>query len=137
VGDAVELEFLDGGTSGRFGVARYASGLFPRIAAEFVERVKSESALPAEDLALGIYPADSVRYADSMTAEFSTPPNKTGLGTQYNLAPSRDGIRGLVVLDPSAGWAMWIFRLRVGTSMSQLGAALLRLNKECLKNRGC
>jgi hypothetical protein len=45
-GHAVELSFSDGGTSGRFRVAEYASRLFPGVAARFIEMVKSEGLEP-------------------------------------------------------------------------------------------
>src|SRR5436190_3374384 len=41
-GPAVEMSVSYGGTSGRFNVARYASRLFPRLLARFIQRVKGE-----------------------------------------------------------------------------------------------
>jgi hypothetical protein len=136
--NAVEVGSLDGETSGRFGVAHYASRLFPKVAAKFIERVKSESLVPASDFELGPYASDSVTYLDSLTAEFTTPASKTGLGTEGRLDPSRDAVRGIAVLynsDPREP-DISILRVRLGANMHQVTDAILRLNRECMQKIG-
>jgi len=103
------------------------------VAAKFIERVESESLVPAEEFALGPYANDSVRYADSLTVEFTTPANKTGLGTERSFAPSQDAVRGIAVLATSGDWGMSILRVRLGPSMRRVEAAILKLNKECMQ----
>jgi hypothetical protein len=136
--DAVEIVFLDGGTSGRFGVARIASRLFPRVAAKFVERVKSEGLEPAGEFARGPYPNDSVSYSDSLMAEFTTPARKTGLGTEGTLGPSQDAIRGIAVLCASGDWGMTILRVRLGPNTRRVELGILGLNKAWMqRSDGC
>jgi hypothetical protein len=139
-GYAVELESRTGGTSGRFAVARYAARLFPRAAAAFIARVKSEGLEPASHFELGPYATDAVRYPDGLVAEFTTPANTRGLGTEEYLDPSQDAIRGIAVLynsDPEEP-AMAILRVRLGSSMRREEAAILRLNTECMhRTEGC
>ena len=52
---AVERVYMEGGTSGRFSVATYASRLFPKLAAAFVTKVKSEGIVPASNFERGPY----------------------------------------------------------------------------------
>ena len=136
-GRGVEFAFLDGGTSGRFGVATYASRLFPKVAARFVEGVKSEGIEPASDFELGPYTNDSIRYTDTLSLEFMTPATKAGIGTEGDLAPSQDVIRGFVVLDPTGDWGLSVLQVRLGADMAQVAAAIIRLNKECLSADRC
>jgi len=136
-GPAVEIEFMDGGTSGRFGVAMYASRLFPKVAAEYIQAVKSESIL-ADSEWHRPRASDSVRYADSVTVEFTTPASKTGIGTESGLSPSRDAIRGIAVLENYGDWGMQILWVRLGANRTHLEAAILRLNEQCMHGtRGC
>ena len=68
-------------------------------------------------------------------AEFTTPPNTTGLGTGEYLVPSQDPICGIALLDESDPEYpdLSIVRLRVGSDMRRMEAALLRLNKEWIQ----
>ena len=132
-GPAVEIKVFSGGTSGRFDVAIYASRLFPRTASKFIDRVKSESLEPAEDFERGPYPNDIVRYPSNVMAEFTTPAHKTGLGTAGILAPSRDPIVGIAVLDTSGDWSLWVLRVRVPSNLRPVAPALLGLNRHCMK----
>jgi hypothetical protein len=119
-------------------VAEYASRLFPRVAAEFIERVKSEGEDSAE-FARGPYTTESVTYSSSLTAEFTTRANKSGLGTEGSLAPSRNPIRGIVVLDTTdEEWSLTILRVRLGPTMHDVEDAILRLNRKCMEStHGC
>jgi hypothetical protein len=137
-GYAVEVTFHFGGTSGRFAVARYATLLFPGMVEEFVERVKRARIAPAPDLERPLYPHDSVTSPDSLVAEFTTPANTTGFGTEGLLEPSQDAIRGAAFLDASApdGPNVSVVRIRLGSGMHQVEAAFLSLNEQCMQ-RGC
>lgn len=137
-GQAVELMSALGGTSGRFTVARYASQLFRSAAAEFIERVKSESLVPTADLIIERSSNDSMTYSDILTVTFTTAANKPGLGTQEDLDPSSDMIHGIAVLDTSGDWEIHVLDARLGTSLRQVEAAILKLNKDCMRrSEGC
>jgi len=139
VGSAVELGLRSAGTSGRFSVASYASRLFPRVLARFIEGVKNEHLEPDSEFGPQRYARDSVSSVDSLVAEFTTPPGVSGLGTTGLLGPSRDPIHGVAVIasDPTEP-DMSILRVRLGGNMRQVEAAVLRLNRECMqKTDGC
>ena|SRR2546427_1544197 len=139
VGPAVEMSLSFAGTSGRFSVASYASRLFPRLLAKFVEGVKNEHLVPDSEFAPRRYARDSVSSVDSLVAEFTTPPGMSGLGTAGLLGPSRDPIHGVAVIAPDPTEPdMSILRVRLGGNMRQVEAAVLRLNRECMqKTDGC
>ena len=139
LGPAVDMDFSFAGTSGRFTVARYASRLFPRVLARFIEGVRNEHLVPDSTLALPPYARDSVTAVDSLVAEFTTPPRVSGLGTAGFLGPSRDPVHGVVVIAPDPDEPdMSILRVRLGESMRQVEAAVLRLNKWCMRQSdGC
>jgi hypothetical protein len=139
VGPAVEMGLSFAGTSGRFSVASYASRLTPRVIAGFIEGVKNEHLVPDSEFGPRRYARDSVSSVDSFVAEFTTPPGVSGLGTADLLGPSRDPIHGVAVisLDPTEP-DMSILRVRLGGSMRQVEAAVLRLNRECMQETdGC
>lgn len=134
-GYAVEMSDFVGGTSGRFDVAIYASRLFPRVAAKFIERVKNEGIVPTSEFERGPYSNDSVKNLDSTVVAFTTPSNAKGLGTEQYLNASEDPIRGIAVLydsDPAEP-DMSIVRVRLGANARQEMVAILRLNKECMQ----
>jgi hypothetical protein len=134
LGPAVELGLSFAGTSGRFGVARYASRLFPRVLASFIEGVKHEHLVPDSEFEPRQYAQDSVTNLDSVVAEFTTPPSVSGLGTAAHLGPSRDPIHGVATIAPDPTEPdMSILRVRLGADMRQVEAAVLRLNRECMQ----
>ena len=136
-GPAVEISSLDGGTSGRFGVAAYASRLFPRVAASFIARVKQENIDPATEFSRGPYLGDSIRLADSVTAEFVTPADKSGIGTEGLLGQSHVPIRGVAVLCPTGDWGFAILRMRVEGISGSTDAAIFKLNEDALRAHIC
>src|SRR5256885_1800850 len=93
---AVEIAIFDGGTSGRYEVEGYASLLFSRVAAKYIERVRSGDFEQAQEFERARFANDSVTYANRFLAAFTTPATKTGLGTLGHLGPSHDAIRGIV-----------------------------------------
>jgi hypothetical protein len=139
LGPAVEMTLVLAGTSGRFSVASYASRLFPRELARFIEHVKNEDLLPDSEFRPGRYPADSLGHVDSLVAEFTTPAGQSGIGTAAGLGPSRDPIHGVAVIAPDPTEPdMSILRVRLGDNLRQVEVTILRLNRECMpKTDGC
>jgi hypothetical protein len=108
------------------------------VAARFIERVKSEGLEPDSTFERGPYATDSVKYLAGRVAEFRTPENMLGLGTEGILYPSPDAIRGVAVLDTSGDWGMSVLRVRLGSKLNQVEGSLLQLNRECMqKSEGC
>src|SRR2546430_10965525 len=101
VGSAVELGLRSAGTSGRFSVASYASRLFPRVLARFIEGVKNEHLEPDSEFGPQRYARDSVSSVDSLVAEFTTPPGVSGLGTTGLLDPAGDLVHAVLGFSPS------------------------------------
>src|SRR6266516_342582 len=127
MGPAVEMGVSLAGTSGRFSVASYASRLFPRRLASFIEGVKNEHLVPDSEFAPRRYARDSVSSVDSLVAEFTTPAGVSGLGTTGLLGPSRDPIRGIAVIASGpTEQDMSILLVRLGRNMRQLEAAVLQ-----------
>jgi hypothetical protein len=134
-GKAVEVSNVVGEGSGRFSVATYASWLFPGKSEKFVQHVREESAKLLPPISRAPYPSDSITNQGSV-AEFMTPANQKGLGTEGYLDPSQDGIRGIAILDEAdPEWpSISVVRARLGSD-TELEAAILRLNKACMQRK--
>ena len=136
---AVEVQYVNG-TEGRIELARYASQAFPKIAAKFIERVKSEGPEVAAEVQRWPSAKDSVRNLEPFVAQFTTPANVAGLGTAGLLGPSRDPIRGVVILcnaDSDEPYIL-ILRVRLGAAMREAELGILRLDQDWLRrSRGC
>src|SRR5215470_5435588 len=95
-GPAVQISREDGGTSGRFGVAKTIARVFPARKA-FVERVIAEGIEPATAFPFGPYPADTLKYRSENIVEFLTPAQKNGLGTASRLQKGDSPISGVAI----------------------------------------
>lgn len=96
-GQAIQVSSLDGGTSGRFGVAKIIARVFPAHIG-FAHHVISEGIEPASSFPSGPYPRDKLRYLSDRAVEFETPAHETGLGTDSRLASNDSPIFGAAVL---------------------------------------
>ena len=96
-GTAIQLSMDDGGTSGRFEVAKVIARVFPDHMA-FVRGVIAEKLEPATEFPRGPYPADKLIYRGGDTVEYETPAASTGLGTISWLQKNDSPIRGVVIL---------------------------------------
>jgi hypothetical protein len=96
-GPAVQISVSDGGTSGRFEVAKVIARVFPEYKA-FAQRVIAEGIEPASDFPFGPYPGDKLTYRGRNIVEFVTPPNAQGLGTDSRLQASATSIRGVAII---------------------------------------
>jgi hypothetical protein len=139
-GQAVELSFDSGENSGRFDVAKYAFLFFSQDSAGFVKWVNELGIHQISKDSIRPFAKDSVKAITGTFAEFVTPANSSGFGTERYLNPSPDPISGFVLLDqshPSAANIVTI-RVRLKASSSQLKSAILRLNQECMQRQlGC
>lgn len=95
-GQAVQISYSYGGTSGRFAVARMISTFFPAHAA-FVRQVRDDGYV-LSDQPTGPTPGDLVRWRTPEQARVTTPAGRNGLGTDWLLAPSVDPVESLVML---------------------------------------
>jgi hypothetical protein len=96
-GSAIQLSYEDGGTSGRFGVARAITRVFPAHFA-FARKVVAEGIEPASDFPSGPFPHDKLTYKGNRIVEFETEANQDGLGTESFLKRNDRPIEGVLVL---------------------------------------
>lgn len=96
-GPAIQLSVADGGTSGRFEVAKVIARVFPAHM-DFVRNVIAENIEPASSFPPGPYPGDKLTYLSKEMVEFETPANTDGLGTVSWLRKNSSPIRGVAML---------------------------------------
>jgi hypothetical protein len=96
-GPAVEATVYDGGTSGRFEVAKVIARLFPAYKA-FAQKVIAEGSEPASDFPFGPYPSDKSTYNGKNIVEFETPGGAQGLGTDSRLQMNASPIDGVAII---------------------------------------
>jgi len=96
-GPVIQISSVNGGTSGRFEVARIIARVFPERKA-FVEEVIAEGIEPASSFPYGRYPADSLLYRGENIVEFVTPGQTDGLGTASRVQKNDSPIYGVAIL---------------------------------------
>lgn len=96
-GQAVQISYVDGGTSGRFEVAKAVARVFPEYK-EFAQSVIAEGIEPASDFPFGPYPSDKLTYRAKNVVEFETPTNMQGLGTDSRLQMNASPIDGVAIV---------------------------------------
>jgi hypothetical protein len=96
-GPVIQISSMNGGTSGRFEVARKIARLFPAHI-DFVRQVIAEGIEPASDFPFGPYPEDKLTYLTTDLVSFETPAHSKGLGTDSRLQPNEHAIQGFVFL---------------------------------------
>lgn len=127
-GPVIQLSGEDGGTSGRFGVARIIARVFPSHHS-FVRTVIAEGIEPAINFPSGPYPKDKLVYITNELVEYQTPPQTEGLGTQSRLLKNTDPICGVAMLvglvkegEPS----LLLLAVRLPSEMTSLSSAIIR-----------
>ena len=123
-GPVIQISLEDGGTSGRFGVARTIARVFPAHS-EFVQDVVAEGIEPASSFPSGPYPNDKLTYRNGETVEFQTPGDTEGLGTASRLRKNSSPISGVAML---VGEELSLLKLfvRLPPETSDLTQAIIR-----------
>jgi len=125
-GDAVVLTYADGGTSGRFDVARYAARLFPQPERDFVASVIAEGIEPKENFPVGPYPVDKLTYKAPRVVEFVTPANSDGLGDSGLLKKNASPISGMAkIVDSDDGPQFYLLTFRLPADAAALAPAII------------
>lgn len=96
-GPAIQISIAEGGTSGRFEVAKVIARVFPAYKA-FAQSVIAEGIEPASDFPSGPYAKDSLTYRAKNIVEFETPANTAGLGTDSRLEANASPIDGVAMI---------------------------------------
>lgn len=125
-GPVIQISTMDGGTSGRFEVARKIARLFPERM-DFTRRIVAEGLVTANDFPEGPFLSDKITYKTASLAEFETPAGASGMGTQSMLLPSDEPITGLVfVTVPQNGDPYDVsLQIRLPHDMAQLASTIL------------
>ncbi len=126
VGPAIQLSDSDGGTSGRFEVARVVARVFPAHR-DYARTIIKEGFGPASDYPFGPFPTDRLTYKSKELVEFITPARQSGLGTMSWLLPSDRPIGGFAQLSigPNIDTELLQLRVRLPSSLSPLGAPII------------
>lgn len=126
-GPAIQLSGADGGTSGRFEVAKVVARVFPAHRA-YARSIIAEGFGPASDYPFGPFPSDYLTYKGTDLVEFTTPAHQQGLGTMSWLLPSDEPITGFALLNigPDVDTELLHLSFRLPPSLSFLTAPLLQ-----------
>ncbi len=123
-GQVIEVSEMDGGTSGRFQVAKVIARVFPAYKT-FAQNVIAEGIEPASDFPFGPYPSDKLTYRGKNIVEFETPANQQGLGTDSRLQANASPIDGVAIV-AGADTDLVQLSARVPASDSDLIPAMVR-----------
>jgi hypothetical protein len=96
-GPAVQATVYDGGTSGRFEVAKVIARIFPAYKT-FAQKVIAEGSEPASDFPFGPYADDKLTNRANNIVEFETPGSAQGLGTDSRLQMNASPIDGVAII---------------------------------------
>ena len=96
-GQVIEVSEMDGGTSGRFEVAKIIARVFPAYKT-FAQNVIAEGIEPANDFPFGPFSSDKLTYRGKNIVEFETPANQQGLGTDSRLQANASPIDGVAII---------------------------------------
>ncbi len=125
-GSAIQLSGSDGGTSGRFEVAKVVARVFP--AHHAYRSIIAEGFGPASYYPFGPFPSDHLTYKSKDLVEFTTPAHQNGLGTMSWLLPSAHPITGfaLLTIGPDVDTELLHLSFRLPPSLSFLAPTLIQ-----------
>ena len=136
-GPAVMLQSSDAASSGRFRVAVIAAQVFPVVGADFIDRIRQEHVIADSSFDAAPYPDDQLQYLSDRLVEFTTPANRSGLGTDGMLEVSDLPVRGMMILNlPDEVNTLTEVRLRLPANLNPLAATIMQLETTCLQLRG-
>ena len=126
-GPVIQLSVSDGGTSGRFEVAKMVARVFPAHR-DYARKIIAEGFGAASDYPFGPFPADHLNYKGKNLVEFITPAHRNGLGTMSWLLPSDQPITGfaLLTIGPDIDSELLHLSFRLPLSLSHLDAILMQ-----------
>jgi hypothetical protein len=137
-GAAVMIQSTQGESSGRFHVAIVAAELFPVVGREFIKSVRQEHLISDSSFDAEHYPDDQLQYLSDRFVQYTTPPNRSGLGTEGILDMSDLPVRGLTILNPQTeAISLTEVRVRLPTELNLVADSILRLETACVQQGVC
>ena len=124
-GPIVVLRSTDGGTSGRFTVARIIARVFPAHEA-FVRKVMNEGLERASDFPFGPYPTDKLTARTEDMVEYETPPHSKGLGTDTGMTPDDNPVQGAAVLQNGEWPCLRLLSVRLPPDMKRMTTDIIQ-----------
>jgi hypothetical protein len=136
-GPAVMIQTTQGESYGRFHVAIVAAELFPVVGREFIKNVRQEHLISDSSFDAEHYPDDRLQYLSDRFVQYTTPPNRSGLGTEGILDMSDLPVRGLTILNPHTEViSLTEVRVRLSSELNPVAEAILRLETACVQQQG-
>lgn len=125
-GPAIQLSLSEGGTSGRFEVAKTVARVFP-VYRNYARKIIAEGFGPASDYPFGPFPSDHLKYKGKKLVEFTTPAHHKGLGTMSWLLPSDQPVIGFasLTIETDIDTGLLQLSLRLPHSLSSLAPTLV------------
>ena len=126
-GPAIQLSASDGGTSGRFEVAKVVARVFPAHR-DYARSIIAEGFGRASDYPFGPFPSDHLTYKGNDLVEFTTPAHRKGLGTMSWLLPAGLPITGFALLSigPDIDTELLHLSFRLPPALSHLDTILIQ-----------
>ena len=136
-GPAVMIQSSDAGSSGRFHVAIVAAQLFALIADQFIATIRQEHVISDSALQAVPDPDDQIQYISDRLVQFTTPANRTGLGTDGMFALSDWAVRGLIILNLERDVnSLTEVRVRLPAPLNAVAATVVQLETTCIQLPG-
>jgi hypothetical protein len=138
-GPAITIQTWDSASPGRFHIALVAAQLFPLLGDEIITRVRQEHLISEASFDRESRPDDQISYPTDRLVQYSTPAQRTGLGTDGLLQMSTLPIRGLAALNPQSEVnALTEVRVRLPADQQAVQEAIMQLETACLQlKQGC
>lgn len=124
IGPAIELSESEGGTSGRFDVAKVIARVFSAHR-DFLRDVIAEDIETASNFPTGPFPTDHLNYKTKELVEFTTPAGHKGLGTMSWLLPSDQPISGVAILSTGEDTDLLQLNMRLPPALAALGPIII------------
>jgi hypothetical protein len=125
MGPQIVRRFSEGGTSGRFAVARVIARVFPQ-ARPFAEGVRDEGMDDANAYVFAPWPSDRIRHLAQDVVSYQTPAGQNGLGTDGEEPVPPLATQGLVFLigDPAVEPSVRLLKVRLSGNDAALYPAI-------------
>lgn len=136
-GPAVAIQSTSGEGIGRFHVAIVAAELFPVVGGEFVKDIRQEHLISDSSFDSQRFADDWVQYLSDRFVQYTTPANRSGLGTEGIFATSNLPVRGLAILNlESEVIALTEVHVRLPSALNSVQEAIMQLEITCVQRPG-